>query len=138
MKKPDENSTLKRCYQRPTAKEDFSNPEKAEYGLQYDYSSSDPAFYAAKTYKSTPSDCTRFFLGTAYQWQLMMTSMGSFENLCTAFSAVGGTNMRTDLGYWVSTEYDDDTAWYFSGSQTGLWSHFSKNYTCLVRPILAF
>lgn len=104
-------------------------------GYQY------PAFRAA-IYQyyidNRPSCYSEWFLGTGYQWQQMIASMGSFSALRTAFNSVGGTNMDESI-YWTSTQKNTSKAWYVSFSGDGGWGlgEFVDDYF-KVRPVLAF
>ena len=125
-----------------------TTPFKPEGGLQYYSHNFDtyPAFGAAFNYDVERNYWhSNWFLGTGYQWQQMIASMGSNMDLRNAFSAIGGENMAT-AGYWVSTEYDDQRAWFLTASTTsdfyftykGIRDDGINKSLCYVRPILAF
>lgn len=125
---------------------------KIESGLQYNtlhkkYIDGNsylyPAFRAAIYsffVNDRPSCFSEWFLATGFQWQQMITAMGSFSNLRTAFSSVGGTDMAEAI-YWTSTQNTNPTtkAWYVSFSGNGEWGQgqFRNDYY-KVRPVLAF
>ena len=87
-----------------------------------------------------PSCFSEWFLATGFQWQQMINAMGSFSDLRTAFSSVGGTDMAEAI-YWTSTQNTNPTtkAWYVSFSGNGGWGQgvFKDDYY-KVRPVLAF
>ncbi|MBO7371804.1 MAG: hypothetical protein J6U34_04775, partial [Bacteroidales bacterium] len=99
---------------------------------------------------------SEWFLGSGFQWQQMINAMGSFSNLRTAFSSIGGTDMAltmknsneegavsVEAKYWTSTHIlgkpDPVKAWYFTFSGDGGWGkgEFVDDYY-KVRPVLAF
>ncbi len=97
----------------------------AESGLQYNSTqntSAFPAFKAAISNNgvSAPVGCSAWFLSSGYQWNTMLTAMGSYTALSNCFSSIGGTQLL--MSYWTSTERDQDRAWCyraFDGSLVG-------------------
>ena len=85
-----------------------------------------------------PSCFSEWFLGTGFQWQQMINAMGSFSDLRTAFSGVGGTDIAETI-YWTSTDKNTSKAWYVSFSGDGGWGlgELVDDYY-KVRPVLAF
>ena len=76
-------------------------------------------------------------LATKDEWDNMISTAGSHENLRDSFSSVGGTNMQEEGYYWSSTESDADRAWgcYFND---GIWDDNVKGDDLSVRACLAF
>lgn len=140
-------------------------PFAAESGLQYNTLHKNyidgngyryPAFRTA-IYSfyidEKPSFFSEWFLGTGFQWQQMINAMGSFSELRTAFSNVGGTDMaltmknsneestEIEAKYWTSTKSTSSSiqAWYVTFSGGGGWGkgRFVDDYF-KVRPVLAF
>lgn len=143
-------------------------PFAVESGLQYNTLHKNyidgngflyPAFRAA-IYSfyviDKPSCFSEWFLGSGFQWQQMINAMGSFSNLRTAFSSIGGTDMAltmknsneegavsVEAKYWTSTHMrgqpNPAKAWYFTFSGNGGWGkgEFVDDYY-KVRPVLAF
>lgn len=121
-----------------------SNSEfNSEGGLQYyDLNNSDdyPAFQLAfsKNGATPPMYYSYWFLGTGYQWKQMITGMGNFTNLRTAFNGIGGTDLA-EANYWTSTANTSRKAWYVNFSSDGEWGNaFCYNQYYTVRPIIAF
>lgn len=92
-----------------------------EYGLSYrntTYLNTDfPAFYDAY-FRTTPPNTSGYFLGSAYQWKLIMMAMGKtdterYNNLSTLFDKNGGHDLLSNYSaeYWTCTEYDKEKAW---------------------------
>ena len=115
-----------------------------EGGLQYiwthwvgpDFDTSWPAFSAANALTNVPG-CSRWFLGTGYQWQRMISSMESAGNdITTAFAGVGGTNMQGI--YWLSTMCSEGNAWTIQFNNGISWGNEGVIQYKKVRPILAF
>ena len=97
-----------------------------------------PAFYYCMNYSggTAPTNSTGWFLPSAYQWNQMVSAVGSYSNLRDYFSSRGGRNMQSDL-YWSCTEYSTGYAWNlrFRG---GNWNTGGKTYNYYVRSALAF
>ena len=114
-------------------------PFSVEGGIQHSSEAIDdyPAFKAAFGYKERYLNFSKWFLGTGYQWQQMIESMGSNIGLRESFQRIGGENMK-DAGYWLSTEYNNEQAWYLPYSSIDNFSHQNKMSLGYVRPSLAF
>ena len=121
----------------------------SESGLQYNDATHNtdtyPAFKFAMDNNGTaaPTDCSDWFLPTAYQWIMMINACrgvlgtnGNYADLRDGFSAVGGTNMHSYY-YWSSTEKDNYNAWCYDFYDGG-WTFFQKMSTPYVRSALAF
>ena len=114
----------------------------SESGLQYNTNQNTddyPAFKAAISNDgiATPTNCSAWFLPTAYQWNLMITAAGGYTKLRDGFSGVGGSNMHSYL-YWSSTEKAKDYSWFFNFSD-GVWYNGMKDVgDRYVRSALAF
>lgn len=105
-----------------------------------------PAFQAAISNNGilAPSGTSGWFLPSAYQWNLMVNSMGSYTALRDCFASRGGTNIlgASENGwYWSVSEYNANFAWYFT-LHNGAWNCSSSNKTNNaaqhVRSCLAF
>lgn len=121
----------------------------SESGLQYNDATHNtdtyPAFKAAIANNgiAQPTNCSAWFLPTAYQWNQMIDACknvlgtkNSYEDLRDGFNSVGGTNM--ELGeYWSSTEDGINQSWNYL-FQLGYWSLQSKDFISYVRSALAF
>ena len=123
----------------------------SESGLQYNSftpghnTDTYPAFKAAMANNGTtkPTNCSDWFLPTAYQWNQMIDACknvlgtkNSYKDLRDGFNSVGGTNMK--LGeYWSSTEDGTNTAWSYR-FHLGYWASEPKTFYCIVRSALAF
>ena len=122
----------------------------SESGLQYNSftpghnTDTYPAFKAAMANNGTtkPTNCSDWFLPTAYQWNQMIDACknvlgtkNSYEDLRDGFYGVGGTNMVGD--YWSSTEDGKNTAWSYRFN-LGYWASQPKTFYCIVRSALAF
>jgi len=106
-------------------------------------SSNKMAWEAAKTAcnnKNTSTSVTSatWLLASQDQWNNMTTAVGgSTEDLRTAFSSVGGTDMQSN-GYWTSTEDGSGNA-YFYNFVAGDWRVAPTSYgTLYVRACLVF
>lgn len=122
----------------------------SESGLQYNDATHNtdtyPAFKFAMDNNGTaaPTDCSDWFLPTAYQWNQMINACmnvlgtkNSYEDLRDGFSGVGGTNLRSGR-YWSSTEYDS-SAWIYFFIDDITWGFGDKYYGLYyVRSALAF
>ena len=124
------------------------NKFTSESGLQYNDATHNtdtyPAFKAAMANNDTtkPTNCSDWFLPTAYQWNQMIDACknvlgtkNSYEDLRDGFNGVGGTNMVGE--YWSSTEDGTNTAWSYRFN-LGYWASEPKNSYCIVRSALAF
>jgi len=122
----------------------------SESGLQYNSftpghnTDTYPAFKAAMANNGTtkPTNCSDWFLPTAYQWNQMIDACknvlgtkNSYEDLRDGFYGVGGTNMVGE--YWSSTEDGTNTAWSYRFN-LGYWASQPKTFYCIVRSALAF
>ena len=122
----------------------------SESGLQYNSftpghnTDTYPAFKAAMANNGTtkPTNCSDWFLPTAYQWNQMIDACknvlgtkNSYEDLRDGFNGVGGTNMVGE--YWSSTEDGTNTAWSYRFN-LGYWASQPKTFYCIVRSALAF
>ena len=121
-----------------------------ESGLQYNatHNTDDfPAFKAAIANNDTavPTGCSAWFLPSGYQWCQMIKActnvLGShndYQDLCYAFSRVGGVNMGL-LSYWSSSEFNMvSSAWAFQ-FEDGSWVRIMKDrHQTYVRSCLAF
>ena len=122
----------------------------SESGLQYNSftpghnTDTYPAFKAAMANNGTtkPTNCSDWFLPTAYQWNQMIDACknvlgtkNSYEDLRDGFNGVGGTNMVGE--YWSSTEDGTNTAWSYRFN-LGYWASPPKTSYCIVRSALAF
>lgn len=120
----------------------------SESGLQYNDATHNtdtyPAFKAAMANNGTtkPTNCSDWFLPTAYQWNQMIDACknvlgtkNSYEDLRDGFNGVGGTNMVGE--YWSSTEDGTNTAWSYRFN-LGYWVSEPKTSYCIVRSALAF
>ena len=75
-------------------------------------------------------------LATKDEWDNMISTAGSYDELRDGFSSVGGTNMQHDY-YWSSTEVGSDDAWCYRFNE-GVWRDYGKNDAVYVRACLAF
>lgn len=130
-------------------KQSDRNNFTSESGLQYNDATHNtdtyPAFKAAIANNgiAQPTNCSAWFLPTAYQWNQMIDACknvlgtkNSYEDLRDGFNSVGGTNM--ELGeYWSSTEEGINQSWNYL-FQLGYWSLRSKDFISYVRSALAF
>ena len=120
----------------------------SESGLQYNNAAHNtdtyPAFKAAMANNGTtkPTNCSDWFLPTAYQWNQMIDACknvlgtkNSYKDLRDGFNSVGGTNMVGE--YWSSTEDGTNTAWSYRFN-LGYWASEPKTFYCIVRSALAF
>lgn len=97
-----------------------------------------PAFQKCISYSggTAPTSSTGWFLPSAYQWNQMVSGVGSYSNLRDYFSSRGGRNMQSNV-YWSCTEYDASRAWYlYFGS--GIWISNNKTDNGCVRACFAF
>ena len=131
-----ENATLVDYTASPT----FSS----ESGLQYiwehwtspDFDSDWPAFYTVNALNNVPG-CSRWFIGTGYQWSQMISFMQTAgKDMPTAFENVGGTNLQGD--YWLSTMTSQGNAWTITFGDNISWGYDEVTQAKKVRPILAF
>lgn len=97
-----------------------------------------PAFQKCISYSggTAPTSSTGWFLPSAYQWNQMVSGVGSYSTLRDYFSARGGRNMQSNF-YWSCTEYGTNRAWnlYFIN---GNWYYSNKTYNHYVRACFAF
>ncbi len=130
----------------------YSSSFESESGLQYNSYDPDhnsdtyPAFKYAIANNGTikPTNCSAWFLPTAYQWNQMINACmnvlgtkNSYEDLRDGFSGVGGTNLRSGR-YWSSTEYDS-SAWIYFFIDDKTWGLGDKYHGLYyVRSALAF
>lgn len=119
----------------------------SESGLQYNDATHNtdtyPAFKAAMANNGTtkPTNCSDWFLPTAYQWNQMIDACknvlgtkNSYEDLRDGFNGVGETNMVGE--YWSSTEDGTNTAWSYRFN-LGYWASQPKTFTAKsVQPSL--
>ena len=121
----------------------------SESGLQYNNAAHNtdtyPAFKAAMANNGTtkPTNCSDWFLPTAYQWNQMIDACknvlgtkNSYEDLRDGFNSVGGTNMEL-REYWSSTEDGINTVWNYRFN-LGYWALKAKDSYSYVRSALAF
>ena len=121
----------------------------SESGLQYNNAAHNtdtyPAFKAAMANNGTtkPTNCSDWFLPTAYQWNQMIDACknvlgtkNSYEDLRDGFNSVGGTNMEL-REYWSSTEDGINTVWNYPFN-LGYWALKAKDSYSYVRSALAF
>ena len=97
-----------------------------------------PAFQKCISYSggTAPTNSTGWFLPSAYQWNQMVSGVGSYSTLRDYFSTRGGRNMQS-FYYWSCTEYSTSGAWclyFFSGS----WYSNGKTDSYYVRACFAF
>ena len=97
-----------------------------------------PAFQACISYSggTAPTNSTGWFLPSAYQWNQMVSGVGSYSTLRDYFSSRGGRNMQSDV-YWSCTEYSTLYAWSLSFS-SGSWGRNLKEGNYYVRACFAF
>ena len=121
----------------------------SESGLQYNDATHNtdtyPAFKAAMANNGTtkPTNCSDWFLPTAYQWNQMIDACknvlgtkNSYKDLRDGFNSVGGTNMEL-REYWSSTEDGINTVWNYRFN-LGYWALKAKDSYSYVRSALAF
>lgn len=125
------------------------NSFTSESGLQYNDATHNtdtyPAFKAAIANNgiAQPTNCSAWFLPTAYQWNQMIDACknvlgtkNSYEDLRDGFNSVGGTNMEL-REYWSSTEDGINTVWNYRFN-LGYWALKAKDSYSYVRSALAF
>ena len=97
-----------------------------------------PAFQACISYSggTAPTNSTGWFLPSAYQWNQMVSGVGSYSTLRDYFSSRGGRNMQSSYS-WSCTEYDTSDAWGLDFSN-GNWYYYVKTSTSYVRACFAF
>lgn len=97
-----------------------------------------PAFQKCISYSggTAPTSSTGWFLPSAYQWNQMVSGVGSYSNLRDYFSSRGGRNMQSDY-YWSCTEYGTSGAWNLPFNSGG-WNYRIKTYNRYVRACFAF
>ena len=97
-----------------------------------------PAFQKCISYSggTAPTSSTGWFLPSAYQWNKMVSGVGSYSTLRNYFSSRGGRNMQSDY-YWSCTVYSKNLAWNLTFNN-GSWSGNIKTSSHYVRACFAF
>ena len=130
------NSTLVDYTATPTFPSESGIQHLWEHWIGSDFDTNWPAFSAANALTNVPG-CSRWFIGSGYQWQQMISSMESAGNdIQTAFEGVGGTNMQGL--YWLSTMSSAGNAWTIQFNNGISWGNEGVIQYKKVRPILAF
>ena len=87
---------------------------------------------AARNFNETcPTNTSGWFLPSAGQWMKMITAAGGFANLRT------NAGLQSD-GYWSSTEFTYNYAWYFYFKDQGTRTHYYKTNEAYIRSAVAF
>lgn len=97
-----------------------------------------PAFQKCILYSggTAPTSSTGWFLPSAYQWNQMVSGVGSYSTLRDYFSSRGGRNMQSGY-YWSCTECNTNGAWNL-GFRNGRWFSNVKTTNFYVRACFAF
>ena len=130
------NSTLVDYTATPTFPSESGIQHLWGHWIGSDFDTNWPAFSAANALTNVPG-CSRWFIGSGYQWQQMISSMESAgKDMQTAFECVGGTNMQGL--YWLSTMSSAGNAWTIQFNSGISWGSEGVLQYKKVRPILAF
>ena len=76
-------------------------------------------------------------LATEDEWRNMITAAGSYTVLRDGFESVGGSNLQS-AGYWSSTEYDSDYAYFYHFDNDQWYVDYKTCDYFWVRACLAF
>ena len=99
---------------------------------------SDTTYDCYNKNSSQPVTGALWKLPSKYQWEIMIGATGGYFALRDGFSSVGGTNMLESVGYWTSTEVEDDANWAVCLIWNGTFGTSLKNNKGQVRLCLAF